>query len=94
MVYFLPHNSAIEGTFSKIADNIKLCGTFHGLEGRDGIWGNCDKLGICACANLMKLNKARCKVLHVGQSSPKHTQRLVRECIKDSPEEKRFRSID
>jgi len=29
-----------------------------------------------ACANLMKSNKAKCKVLHMGQSSPKHKYRL------------------
>ncbi|GAB0186757.1 hypothetical protein GRJ2_001141000 [Grus japonensis] len=36
----------------------------------------------------MKLNKAKCKVLHMGRDNPKHNYRLSREWIKSSPEEK------
>lgn len=49
-----------------------------------------DRLEIQTDTNLIKFNKAKCKVLHLAQGNPKHKYRLVREQIESSPEEEVF----
>ena len=61
-------DSGIECTLSKFADYM--------LELRDAIQSDLvslsSGLGQWTHANLIQFNKTKCKVLHLGQSNPKH----------------------
>ena len=66
----------IECTLSKFADDTKLRGVVDSAEGRDAIHRDLDKLGRRALVSLTRFNKAKCKVLHLGQANSIYTYKL------------------
>ncbi|KAK4832332.1 LOW QUALITY PROTEIN: hypothetical protein QYF61_021861 [Mycteria americana] len=65
-------DNEIECTLSKFTDDIKLNGSADSLEGRDAIQRDLDRFEEWAHVNIMKFNKAKCKVLHLSQGNPQY----------------------
>lgn len=70
--------SGIEHTH-KFTDDIKLNGTVDSLEER-----NCDRFEERVCVDLMKLSKAKYKILHLGQGNSWYQYRLGDKWIENS----------
>ncbi|PKU45146.1 hypothetical protein llap_4551 [Limosa lapponica baueri] len=71
----------------------RLASTLNRLERRDAIQRDLDRLEDQAHANLMKFNKAKCKVLNLSQSNPWCQYMQGHEWIESSPAGKGFRIL-
>jgi len=80
-------DSAKACTPRKFADKTILSGR-DTLEGKDAIQRDLERLDRWVHANLMKLNKTKNMVLHMGRGNLKPTYRLGGEWTESSPEEK------
>ncbi|KAK4825175.1 hypothetical protein QYF61_024655 [Mycteria americana] len=69
-------DDGIKCTLMKFANDTKLSGEVDTSEGRATLQEDLDRLNEWANKNLMKFNKDKCKVLHLGKHNPGGQHRL------------------
>ena len=81
-------DNGMERTFSKFSGDTKLGGVADTPEGCAAIQRDLDRLEGRTERNLMKFNKGKCRVLHLGRNNPKHQYRLGGDLLEGSSAER------